>query len=1049
MPNLRLAAVLLIGAAAFIQASPSFGQQDALQDMVIRINVDLVQVDAIVVDSEDRKVADLQAEDFNILQDGKPQKITHFSYVRIRSPKAPAAASKLPLPQPPQTGLKASQIRRTIALVVDDLGLSFDSTVRIRESLKKWMDTEMQPGDLVAVIRTGVGISALQQFTGDKRVLYAAIDRIKYNVAGRVAAASFGARDIKGNTMKGAVEAKYEELNAYLAKKSAGSKAGSEPAAPGNREDAVSKYTAMNDRMSTIASMGTIRYIVDGLKDVPGRKSVIIFSESLKSRFDYDSRTSGQSESDIFGKEGADQAIDKLLRSIVEAANRATVVIHVIDPRGLVNADTDAERNTGGSDYFALQDNMVRMSQETGGLFVRETNDLDTGLRTAVDDGNGYYLIGYQPDATVVEEMKKGLPKLHDIKVRVNRPGLRVRSRSRFFSVPSQDEPPRRLSQQEQIDQALASPFTEETLPVRLTPLFIEAGEEKPHVNALLHFDSSKLSFQKIEGDWMEASVDIVATTLDADGKQVDIAYKRGAIQARGKTYENMQKNGVAYLMHLPVKNPGSYVMRVVLYDNRSKQLGSATQFVDIPDVHNKRLALSGIVLATDKLQPKAFSQEEGVIAYENSNGTAAVRIFEPSDTIAWACQILNAKADSSGKPKLKVQVRLFHEGREMNPEKPLETASQLLPDDSRFIATGQMKLKVLLPGYYAMQLIISDLLADKDHQMAVQSMDFEIRAPAKNLPNAYAEPQNKTVIEMTAEELRWSYLELSCMEFNSSQDQLGSLLKEVGERVKTFFSDFSNVTSKERVRMQRSTIDLNKNPWTRRGRQPALLEANFDNTSPMSMGAVLSAEKREEFNYLILPGSGNEGMSWVEDRVDENNRPINQKAPPGFTMSLGYAGTCLFLHPSHQADSQFRYLGRDTKKPRAHVIAFAQKPGSKNYTQYSDVRLSVSTTIRFLVQGLVWIDPDTYQILRIRTSMLSPEEQTDLREQISDIHYERVQFDDTQRQFWLPREANVSWEFQTSGYEALVYRNQHKYSDYRLFAVESGYKITQPKVEK
>ena len=68
------------------------------------------------------------------------------------------------------------EIRRTIALVVDDLGLSADSIIRIRESLKKWVEYEMQPGDLVSVVRTNAGIGALQQFTNDKRLLYSAID---------------------------------------------------------------------------------------------------------------------------------------------------------------------------------------------------------------------------------------------------------------------------------------------------------------------------------------------------------------------------------------------------------------------------------------------------------------------------------------------------------------------------------------------------------------------------------------------------------------------------------------------------------------------------------------------------------------------------------------------------------------------------------------------------------------------------------------------------------------------------------------------------------
>src|SRR5258706_234549 len=77
------------------------------------------------------------------------------------------------------------------AVVVDDLGLSFDSIARLRSTLKKYVDTQMQPGDLVAVIRTGAGMGSLQQFTSDKRLLYAAIDQVKYNALGRVGASSF------------------------------------------------------------------------------------------------------------------------------------------------------------------------------------------------------------------------------------------------------------------------------------------------------------------------------------------------------------------------------------------------------------------------------------------------------------------------------------------------------------------------------------------------------------------------------------------------------------------------------------------------------------------------------------------------------------------------------------------------------------------------------------------------------------------------------------------------------------------------------------------
>src|SRR4029079_8918845 len=84
----------------------------------------------------------------------------------------------------PPTPVKPEQVRRTIALVVDDLTLSYESTYYVRRALKKFVDEQLQDGDLVAIIRTGAGIGALQQFTTDRRQLYAAIERVRWNPIG-------------------------------------------------------------------------------------------------------------------------------------------------------------------------------------------------------------------------------------------------------------------------------------------------------------------------------------------------------------------------------------------------------------------------------------------------------------------------------------------------------------------------------------------------------------------------------------------------------------------------------------------------------------------------------------------------------------------------------------------------------------------------------------------------------------------------------------------------------------------------------------------------
>src|SRR5262245_59152471 len=137
----------------------SFSAQQTNDEGVIRINVNLVQVDAVVTDDSGKPVRNLTAEDFEVRQDGKPQTITNFSFINVKDrtvsfdpPKyvPPQPKNAPPVPPPPPVMLRPEQIRRTLALVVDDLALSFDSTVRVRKALNKWVDEEMQPGDLVA-----------------------------------------------------------------------------------------------------------------------------------------------------------------------------------------------------------------------------------------------------------------------------------------------------------------------------------------------------------------------------------------------------------------------------------------------------------------------------------------------------------------------------------------------------------------------------------------------------------------------------------------------------------------------------------------------------------------------------------------------------------------------------------------------------------------------------------------------------------------------------------------------------------------------------------
>jgi VWFA-related protein len=693
-------------ACAQSQNPQAFQQQEP--STVIRITVNLVQVDAVVTDSKGKPVTDLKKEDFVILQDGKPQVITNFAYistkegvVRTSAPakKAPAPKKGLPPPPPPMPFNRNSGAtpRRTVALVVDDLGLSFESIARVRGSIKKYVDQEMQPGDLVAVIRTGAGMGALQQFTSDKRLLYAAIDKVKYNAMGRVGVSSFA-------PLQGAGASGIDTTN----------------------------FDNEREQIFSAGTMGAIQYVVEGLKELPGRKSVVLFSENMRINY----------------QDGLSPRVMDAIKRLTDACNRSSVVIYSIDPRGLVYTGLTAADDTRGmtpqqisnvqmqrsTDMFNSQDGLVQLAHETGGLFMHDRNDLDNELREVVQDGEGYYLIGYHPSAATFDA-KTGQPKFHSLQVRVKQAGLHARYRSGFFGTSDRETAPvARGDRRAQIMRALSSPFGAGSgdLHLRMTSLFADS-KTGPYVKSLLYFDPKQLKFADEPDDWHHAKIDTVCVTFGDNGQVVDSTDKTWNVRLKGDTYRNALKEGMVYTINVPMKKPGAYQLRVVLRDADTEQVGSASQFIQVPDLSKGHLALSGVVLQADnaKAQMPANGEPhaEGHVEDSDPNGTPAVRIFKPGTAIAYGYWILNAQADSNKKPDLMVQTRLFKDGKEVYPGSPKPLPAGIVDDPKRLIGGGRMQLgNNITPGDYVLQVIVTDKLAKEKYQVATQAMDFEVR---------------------------------------------------------------------------------------------------------------------------------------------------------------------------------------------------------------------------------------------------------------------------------------------------------------------------------
>lgn len=185
-PRARLASQQSAQQSTQSQNQSQKDQSQSNQETVVRITTQLVQIDAIITDKKGQHIEDLSEDDFELTVDGKPQQLTHFKLVRLVEPKRSGPSEskgKTPaLTSMPTRRIEVEKVRRTIALVVDDLKLSFSSVAFAKDALKRFVAEQMEEGDLVGIICTGKGVGIYQQFTSDKRILYAAIDKLRFNL---------------------------------------------------------------------------------------------------------------------------------------------------------------------------------------------------------------------------------------------------------------------------------------------------------------------------------------------------------------------------------------------------------------------------------------------------------------------------------------------------------------------------------------------------------------------------------------------------------------------------------------------------------------------------------------------------------------------------------------------------------------------------------------------------------------------------------------------------------------------------------------------------
>jgi VWFA-related protein len=673
---------------------------------VVKITTNLVQVDAIVTDRRGKHVTDLRPEEVEIFADGKAQAISDFSYIKVGRPAGAVAATTtkpntpatIPVPSRP---LRREEVQRTIAIVVDDLRMSFDSIRFTKQALKKFLDEQTQPNDLIAIVLTAGGTGKLQQFTSNRQQLYAVVDKLKW--VPRLGNSAHPFQNIRQENLKVPERNKMDET------------------------DELQDLNQRRQDLFAVGTLGALNYVINGLREMPGRKSIILFSDGLQ--------IFSQSE-----PSGSERILSSL-RMLLDLANRASVVINTMDARGLATFGLTAVDNTWNmswqeveakleqrrSNFFASQEGLNYLAAETGGLAIRNTNDLDGSMKRIMDDQSGYYLIGYRPDDETFDAVK-GRTKFHHLTLKVKRSGkYTVRMRTGFYGVSDENLKPANVTPEQQLIGAVLSPFGASDVQVRLTSLFDMDPAQGTVLRSFLHVNANDLTFTKEADGSHKAVFDLMAVTFGQDGKLVDQFANQHTINLTEATFQKVAKYGFTYNAVVPVKKPGAYQFRTAVRDVASTRVGSASQFVQVPDVGKDRVTTSGLLIKGMSLDRYL----KGDITAEDSDPMAntSVRQFRTPSALVYALSIYNARVDkATGKPNLTIQARLFRNGELVFTGNEVPFAIREQSDPQRLGGGGGIQLGTSMqPGEYILQIVVTDLLAKEKDRVSTQWMDFEI----------------------------------------------------------------------------------------------------------------------------------------------------------------------------------------------------------------------------------------------------------------------------------------------------------------------------------
>ncbi|HTG90174.1 MAG TPA: VWA domain-containing protein [Vicinamibacterales bacterium] len=710
-------------AAAQQPPSPQEPTTPPTPEVTFKVEVNYVEEDVRVVDREGRFVRGLKREDFQVLEDGKPQKVETFGMVDIPNtrPRTPLYLGPDALPIEPDVAVNKQVLDgRLYLLVLDDYHVAPLRSQNVRNIARRFVREKLGPDDQAAVVVTSGLRRASQDFTQNRRLLIEAID----NFLGQKLPSAGVERNEKMSREMNAAGAPIDD---------AGDPIQIDPANRYIADDRVSERT-----FQARQALNSLRSISEWMSSIQGRRKAIIYiSEGVDYNL-FDIFTGGDPTN--FNFENFNM-IQTETYDTIAAASRSNVQIYSVDPRGLTSMGQE-DIEIGGlaagaynlgpkqllQELQSSQMNLRQLSEETGGVAFVGRNDFNEGFDRIVEENSQYYVLGYYS----TNDKRDG--KLRNIGVRVaGYPDAQVTYRKRYAAPRGRGpkntaagkplDPTKSLSAD--LVNTMTSPLPKTGIQLRVSAIAKKGVGKTTDVEVLIDTLGRDLTFTDKNGTFVN-KLSMQVGVFNKEGKSIFAERPDVDLNLRPESHVRVTQNGVRILRHLSLP-PGRYQLRVAAQDSGKVKQGSAHLDIDVPDFSKESLAISNVAIASTADRSVYSPPKPGFDPFNGllPGSPSALRQFPNDSEFATAVEVYINKPTPVHTFDVTTVVRA-DDGRVVFNRSVERSTDDLHGTPGGFGFTERIPIQNWTPGLYVLQIDAKSRL--NDIAPASRVIQFEVR---------------------------------------------------------------------------------------------------------------------------------------------------------------------------------------------------------------------------------------------------------------------------------------------------------------------------------